>query len=214
MHGMLENINSETIKSQFKTNKKFRLITGLIIGIIIGVIGFLLYKQFIVKPKEVKSQDAYWAGMNFAVKDSTDAAIEELSATVKKYDGYTGGENAQYLLGCQYMKKGEYKKAIENFEDVNTKDTYIAAISVGLQGDCYSELGDYKKAVEMYVEASEVNTNDWTTPMYLFKAGLNAEELKDYEAASGFYQTIKDDYVAYAQKKSIDKYLARATSKK
>ena len=43
---------------------------------------------------------------------------------------------------------------------------------------------------------------------------INAEELKDYEAASGFYQTIKDDYVAYAQKKSIDKYLARATSKK
>jgi len=211
---MLENINSETIKSQFKTNKKLRLITFAVVGILLLVIGFFLYRQFISKPKEVKSQDAYWAGMNFAGKDSTDAAINELASTVKKFDGYTGGENAQFMLGRQYMNKGEYKKAIETLEGVKVSDSYVTAMAIGLQGDCYSELGKYKEAVEKYVEASEINKNDFTTPMYLFKAGMNAEELKDFEAATGFYQTIKDDYIAYAQKKTIDKYIARAGSKK
>lgn len=211
---MLENLNSEEIKSQFKTNKKLRMITFAVGGLIVIVVGFFLYRQFVVKPKNEKSQDAYWVGMNFAAKDSTEAAIDELQKVVKKYDGYTGGENAQFLLGGQLMKKGEYKKAIEALEGVDVSDTYVAAMAIGMQGDCYSELGNFKKAVELYVEASETNTNEMTTPMYLFKAGLNAEELKDFEAASGFYQTIKDDYVAFANRKAIDKYLARASSQK
>jgi len=211
---MLENINSEEIKSQFKTNKKLRMITFAIIGLIVLIVGYFLYRQFVVQPKNEKSQDAYWVGMNYAAKDSTDAAIDELKSVVKKYDGYTGGENAQFLLGSQLMKKGEFKKALEALEGVNVNDTYVSAMAIGMQGDCYSELGDYKKAVEKYVKASEKNKNDLTTPMYLFKAGLNAEELKDFEAATTFYQTIKDDYVSFANRKAIDKYIARASSKK
>lgn len=211
---MLENINSKEIKSQFKTNKKLRLVTFIVGGAIVLIAGYFLYQQFVVKPNEEKSMDAYWVGMNYAAKDSTDVAIDELTAVVKKYDGYSGGENAQYLLATQLMKKGEFKKAIETLEGVNTEDTYISAMSIGLQGDCYSEQGKYKEAVEKYVEASETNKNELTTPMYLFKAGLCAEELKDFEAALGYYQTIKDDYTSYSQRKQVEKYIARVSSQK
>lgn len=211
---MLENISSEEIKSQFKSNKKLRLVTIIIGGAIVLIAGYFLYRQFVVKPKNEKSQDAYWEGMNLVAKDSTDASIEVLTSVVKKYDGYVGGENAQYLLGAQLMKKGEFKKAAETLEGVNVDDTYISAMAIGLQGDCYSELGQYQEAVEKYIKASETNTNEMTTPNYLFKAALCAEELKDYEAALGYYTTIKDEYTTFANRKTIDKYIARVSSTK
>ena len=97
---------------------------------------------------------------------------------------------------------------------MNVDDTYIAAMAIGLQGDCYSELGQYKEAVTKYVKASEKNENDMTTPNYLFKAGLCAEELKDFEAATKYYTKIRDDYKTYADRKTIDKYIARVSTQK
>jgi tetratricopeptide (TPR) repeat protein len=111
------------------------------------------------------------------------------------------------------MAKGEFKKALEELEGVNVEDTYVAAMVVGLQGDCHSEMKNYKKALESYLDAAAASENEMTTPMYLFKAGLCAEKEKDFEKAAECYQKIKDDYSSYASQKVIDKYLTRASNK-
>jgi hypothetical protein len=41
------------------------------------------YKQFIWSPANEKSKDALYLGLNYAAKDSTDAAINELTTVVK-----------------------------------------------------------------------------------------------------------------------------------
>ena len=177
------------------------------------VIGYFLYLQLIWKPANEKSKDAYWVGLNYAVKDSTNQAIDELKPVVKKYDGKIGGENAQFILARQFMAKGEWKKALEELEGVDVNDTYVSAMVIGLQGDCHSEMKNYKKAMESYLDAAAVSENEMTTPMYLYKAGLCAEQEKDFEKAVECYQKIKDDYASYASQKVIDKYLARASNK-
>ena len=83
-------------------------------------------------------------------------------------------------------------------------------LAIGTQGDCYSELGDYKNAVKMYVKAAERKENDITTPMFYFKAGLNAEEAGDFTKAAEFYKVIKSDFSSYATQKGIDKYITRS----
>lgn len=190
------------------------MITYVVGGLLVLVVGWLLYYQFVSKPKNKKSEDAYWVGLNLATKDSTDQAIDELTSQVKKYDGYKGGENAQFVLARQYMNKGEFKKAIETLDGVKMKDTYLSAMSLGLQGDCYSEMKKYKDAAEKYKKAAKKSDNDYTTPMYLFKAGLCAEELQDFEHAKEIYEQIKNEYIDYANKKSIDKYIARVSNLK
>ena len=137
-----------------------------------------------------------------------------MTAVVKKYDGYKGGEVAEFVLGRQYMNKGEFKKAIEVLEGVKLKDTYIQADALGLQGDCYSELKDYKKAAELYKKAAKKSENELTTPKYLFKAALCAEELKDFSSALSFYEEIRDNYSNFAAQKTIEKYIARVSSAK
>lgn len=211
---MFENFSSEEIKRQFSSNKTLRMVTYVVGGILIFIVGYLVYHQFVFIPKDKKSEDAYWYGLNMADKDSTDLAIEELSAQVKKYDGYKGGENAQFVLGRQYMEKGDFKKALEVLEGVKVKDTYLSAMTLGLQGDCYSELKKYKEAAGKYKEAAKVSDNEWTSPSYLFKAGLCSEELQDYKSALVIYQEIQDKYTIFANSKSIEKYIARVSNLK
>jgi tetratricopeptide (TPR) repeat protein len=163
-------------------------------------------------PSNEKSNDSWWVGQNFISKDSTNQAIKALEPVVKKYDGKSGGEISQFLLARQYMEKGQFQKAIKNLEGVDVNDTYIRIYSIGLQGDCYSELKKYDTAIEKYIEAADEEDNEFTTPMYLLKAGLCAEKTKDYEAATTYYTRILDDYPAYGSQKTIEKYIARTST--
>lgn len=211
---MLEDISGEQIKNQFKTNKKLRLITIAVGGIVVIGLGYFAYRQFIYGPANEKSMDNYWVGLNYATADSTDIAIEELRSHAKKYDGKIGGEVAQFVYARQLMSSGEFKKAIEELAGVDVSDTYVSVMATGLQADCYSELKEYDKAATMYLEAADMSENEMTTPMYLMKAGLCAEEIKNFPIAQECYERIRDNYSSYASQKTIEKYIARAKNKK
>ena len=211
---MIEDLSFDTLKSKFNSDKRFKIGTYLVGGALVFGLLFFLYRQFIWMPSNEKSNDGWWVAMNYIEKDSTDQAIKSLEPFVKSYDGKTGGEIGQYLLATQYMKKGEFKKALDNLGGVNLDDTYISVFAIGLQGDCHSEMKNFDKAIEKYLEAADANDNEMTTPMYLSKAGLHAEKLKKFEDATLYYTRIQDDYPSFAAQKTIEKYISRASSTK
>lgn len=211
---MSDNLSLEALKSKFENNSKVKIGTYVLGGLVVLILLYFSYRQFIVKPSNEKSNDGWWIAMNYITKDSTDQAIKLLVPFVKKYDGNSGGEIGQYLLGTQYMKKGEFRKALDNFEGVSVDDSYLSVFCIGLQGDCLSDMKKYADAISKYEEAADKEDNEMTTPMYLFKAGLCAEKLDKFEEAAVFYTRIKDDYPTYAGQKTIDKYISRASSNK
>ncbi|MBU2019305.1 MAG: tetratricopeptide repeat protein [Bacteroidetes bacterium] len=212
---MFDNISGDKLKDAFKENKNVRFATIAVGGVVVLALGYFAYKAFIFNPAEQKSMEGGYVGLNYAAMDSTDLAIEELAPFVKKYDGKKGGEVAQFTLARQYMAKGEFAKALENLSDVDVEDTYVQIHAIGLQGDCYSEMKKWNDAVDMYIKASEMDINDYTTPMYLFKAALLTElKLEDPAAATVMYQEIKDNYLAFANQKTIERYVERAKNKK
>lgn len=210
---MLEDISGSQIKDQFKSNKNLRLTTFAVGGVLLAVIGYFAYVQFMFKPANEESKDKYYVGLNFAVADSTDAALDELRVHKDKYDGKIGGEVSQFVYARQLMENGEFKKAIEELDGVDVNDTYVRVMTVGLKADCYSEMEKYKEATELYIEAADLDDNDLTAPMYLMKAALNAEEIQDYKTATTCYERIRDDYSNFANLKSIDKYIAKTKNK-
>ena len=210
---MLDNFSVNDFKSQLKENSKLRFATYGIGSVLVLLLGYFAYRQFIWNPSNKKSKDAYWVGLNYAAKDSVDAAIAELEPAVKQYDGKQGGELAQFVLARQYMTKGNFTKAIDELEDLDVNDTYLSVFKVGLQGDCYSEMKKYDKALSLYIEAAELNENEKTSPEYLFKAALVAEKTQDFEKASELYTRIKANYLNFSNNKAIDKYIARTKNK-
>jgi TolA-binding protein len=211
---MIEQFSFEELKNKFNTNNKFKLGTYLVAGIIGVVVLYFSYRQFIWGPANEKSNDGWWVAMNYISKDSTDQAIRLLEPYVKNNDGKTGGEIGQYLLGKQYMNKGKFAAALDMLKDVDVSDTYISTMSIGLQGDCYSQMKKYNEALDLYLQAADREDNEFTTPMYLFKAGLVCEKkLKNKTDAAAHFQRIKDDYPNYSSTKTIDRYIARCATK-
>ncbi|MDX1652854.1 MAG: tetratricopeptide repeat protein [Brumimicrobium sp.] len=213
-HNMSDNITKEEIIEQFKGNKVLKYSTIIVGAIALVVLIVLAYQNFIYKPNNQTSKAEIAKGILYLEKDSTDMAIEEFEYMVSEYDGYQGGEVSQYALGNLYFKQGNYEAALKELEGVEINDTYLQTLAIGVQGDCYSEMGDYPKAVEMYVKAAERQENELTTPMFYFKAGLNAEEAGDFEKAAMFYNKIKDNYLTFSSQKGIEKYISRAESSK
>ncbi len=209
---MSEDFSINAVKEKINSSKKLKLATYVISGVLAASLLFVLYKMFFYEPANTESKASYWRGLNFAVKDSTDKAIQELESAVESYDGKQGGEVSQFLLATQYMKKGKFEEALTELEGTDVDDTYLSAMKSGLIADCKSEMKDYTGAAEMYIEAASINENKFTTPMYLFKAGLCAEKVKDFAKAVECYQKIKDDYPDYGNRK-YEKYLSRATNK-
>ncbi|MFZ9029512.1 MAG: tetratricopeptide repeat protein [Crocinitomicaceae bacterium] len=210
---MLEDLSGQQIAEEFKSNKKLKMTTYVVGGILMLAIVFFAYRQFMWKPANDDSKNSYWVGLNYAAKDSTNLAIEEFETAVNQYDGKIGGEVAQFLLGRQYMEQGEFEAALEELGSVKVKDTYLSAMVVKLQADCYSELKDYEKAANLYLEAAEINPNENTTPEVLFAAGQCAEAINNFEKALECYQKIKDEYPSTSKGMSIEKYIARVEFK-
>ncbi len=208
---MLENISGSSIKEQFKSNDKLRTITYTVGGIVVLVVGYFVYSIFIGGPANEKSKASYFEGLNYAEKDSTDAAIDQLKLAVKKYDGKIGGEIAQFIYARQLMAKGQFSKALEELEAVKVKHKTVSVMAIGLQGDCKSEMKKYNEAAELYLKAANANDDEYTTPTYLFKAAACSEKLKENEEALEIYKRIQDNYPEFATQKSIKKYIARAT---
>ena len=223
---MTENFSFDDIKQKFKNNKLFRIGSIVVGSLLVLVILFFAYRQFIWKPANEKSKDSYYVALNHIVNKQNKKEVTEekgkkidpiktLQSNVKKYDGKIGGEINKYLLATQYMRKGKYKEALVLLEDIDVDDTFMSAMVVGLQGDCYSEMKKYKKAIELYEEASKINDNEFTSPMYLYKAGLNAEKVKKYKKASAFYDEIAFNYpYSFITQKNMEKFKARSTNKK
>ena len=223
---MTENFSFDDIKEKFKNNKLFRIGSISVSIILLAVIVFLGYRQFMWKPDNEKSKDSYHVALNYILKEQNNRnpndttvspidPIKKLQGAVKKYDGKIGGEISKYLLSTQYMRNGKYKEALVLLEDIDLEDTYMSAMIVGLQADCESELKNYAKAVELYVEASNINDNNFTSPMYLFKAGLNSEKLKKNTEATAYYEEIAFHYPnSFEAKKNMKKFKARSENKK
>jgi tetratricopeptide (TPR) repeat protein len=120
---------------------------------------------------------------------------------------------AKYYAGVCYLHLGDYEEAISYLKKFSTSDIMISSIKNGAIGDAYVELGEYKQAVSYYEKAANSNANEFSTPIYLNKAGQLLEDEGDFKKALDLYETIKADYPKSAEGRNIEKVIARAKLK-
>mgnify|MGYP000047097598 CR=1 FL=1 len=52
--------------------------------------------------------------------------------------------------------------------------------------------------------------NEFTTPLFLYKAGITAMELKEFDKATSLFTKIKDNYPTSDQGLNVDKFINAA----
>ncbi|MAC94742.1 MAG: tetratricopeptide repeat protein [Flavobacteriales bacterium] len=187
-----------------------------VIAVIIG--GYFAYNSFYLAPMQDEAQEQMFMAEKYFAKDSMNLAIHGdaqhlgFLEIADQYSGTKAGNLAYYYLGIAFLKTGQFEAAIDALEDFEGDETIVESIKYGAMGDAYMELGDYNKAVSNYEKAATVVKNDFSTPMYLLKAGQTYELLGDYDEAVDTYSKIKSDFRTSAEAADIEKYIARAES--
>jgi predicted negative regulator of RcsB-dependent stress response len=197
---------------------RFGKTISIALGAIILVVGgILIYKNFIVGPKERKANDAIFRAQEFFAQDSLDKALNGdgqypgFEKIASQYGGTKAGELAHFYAGAIYLKKGTFDKAVKHLKDFSTDAPQIQARSQKLLGDAYAEQGKGKDAVEQYKKAAKTfEEDDAAASEALFLAAyLSDKVLNDKKGASDLYREVKTKYPQTQWGFEADKYLAQ-----
>lgn len=216
-------LDEKANKTEEWVEKNQKFIFGFIGVIVLAVVGFFAYSKFVGGPKEDKaSNDMFFAQEYFnqamndpEAKDSLlQLALKGAEGNygfldiIEKYNGTKAANIANYSAGMAYLELDNYKKAIEYLDKFESDDVILSPLAKGNIGDAFSQLNQFDNAMEYYEKAINDNTNGFTTPLYLFKAGMLAREKKDNEKALSYFNRIKDEFPESQQAKTIDAYIA------
>jgi len=199
-----------------ENKKSLSIILGSI-AVLVG--GYFAWTKLYVAPLEEEAEGQMFIAEHYFEKDSIDKAINGdgqflgFIDIIENYGLTPSGNLAHMYLGLCYLQKGQFEDAVNELKEYDSDDAILAPISIGAIGDAYSELGKNDEAIEHYMKASELNTNNFTSPVYLMKAAIAYESQAKYTDALKIYELLKTDYPETREGKDIEKYISRAKIK-
>jgi tetratricopeptide (TPR) repeat protein len=202
-----------TAERFFETNSK--IITIIFGAAVVVALVLLATHRFYSLPREAKAKEQMFVAEQYFEKDSFNLAINGdgnfpgFLDIISDYGRTKAGKLARYYTGISNLQLGKYQEAIDYLEDFKTDDLLLGPVAIGATGDAYCELGNKEKAVKLYIQAAELNSNAFTSPVYYLKAGNLYEALGNKDKALAAYKAIKEKYTESEQGRTIDKYIAR-----
>lgn len=212
----------EGIQLFYEQNKK--MITYVGGGLVAIIAAFVFYKFYYLPEKETEAaNEIFWAqtyferdSFNIAVKGGLTVMSPEgqkqmlgFEQVADEYSITKTGNLANYYAGICFLRTGKFEQAIERFQKFSSNDPILAPIALGGTGDSYMELNKADEAIKFYLKAADNSNNNFTTPIYLKKAGFAYETKANYQDALALYERIKKEYAGSAEGKEIDRDIAR-----
>lgn len=198
----------------FDKNKKAVTIGAVALLAVVG--GALGYKKFVTDPHAKTANELIWKAQYYFEIDSLDLAIggdgnfPGFENIATKYGSTPAGELANFYLGVCYQEKGEWETALNFYKKADLNDDVLRVMAEGNQGDVLVELGKPDEAVQKFEKAADLVKSDYTTPMFLMKAGIVYQQKGDWKNAAKCFGRIGTDYPASPDANDAKKYAARA----
>ena len=203
-------------KTEDFINTNQNIIMGVVGGIIAIEVAFYAYNRDYLEPLEEEAHGQMFMAEQYFQKDSFDLALNGdgnylgFIDVADEYGNTSAGNLAHYYAGICYLRNGEYETAIEELESYDAGGEMLGAVALGAIGDAYMQLGDTDAALNHYEKAIAYSENDFTTPVYLQKAGFAAEEAGNFDKAIDYYTQVKEKFPSTNEGRNAEKYIARA----
>lgn len=194
-------------------------------ALIVIILGWVIYTNMIIGPKEAKSADVIYpaeqlfdkmtqSGFN---KDSINRVLNGgngITTGVLKiastYSGTPAANRANFMAGACYLHSKDFNKAIKYLKEFSSDATQVQTVAYGMIGDAYAELKKNDDALEYYKKAAAVNEKDeFMTSEALYKAASFAESAGKTKEAIDLYQKLKENYPKSSHLVDVDKSLAK-----
>ncbi|NND51187.1 MAG: tetratricopeptide repeat protein [Flavobacteriaceae bacterium] len=212
---------SKTEEWVIKNQKYIFIVIGVVAVVVLGYLG---YNKFIQEPKEgqamndmFQAQQYFDQAVNAVEKDSLfNLALNGgegkfgMLDIISNHGSTKAGNLANYYAGMAYLNLKDYQNAIAYLNDFSSGDDALGPIAQGAIGDAFVQLNQPSDALDYYEKAAEMKTNDFTTPMYLYKAGIVALDLNENAKALKYFKRIKDDFPQSTEAANIDVFIGKA----
>tara|TARA_B100001113_G_scaffold306816_1_gene268164 strand:+ start:161 stop:922 length:762 start_codon:yes stop_codon:yes gene_type:complete len=209
-------------KTQQWVEKNKNVILGLVGFISIMLIGVFTYSKLITEPKESNAfNEMYFAQKKFdeAILIDNDSLYnialsgDELNMgmldVIEEFSGTNAANLAHYYAGMMYLNMNDYENSIKYLSKFSSNDILLSSLASGSIGDAFAELNQFEDAYDYYVKASK-GDNNYTTPLFLYKAGTVAMKLNKFKKAEEYFTSIKLDYPKSPEAKNIDAFISKA----
>lgn len=215
-----ENIEESLSKTELYIAEHQKTLTIIVAILVILVLAIFGVKKYYIQPKEKLAQEQIYPAQHYFQVDSLDKALYGDGNNLgfvdiaKTYSITKAGNLANYYAGICFLKKGNFDNAIKYLKDFDSDDEIVGPMAKGALGDAYLEKGNRDKAVTAYMDAANLKDNEFTSPMFLLKAGEVDEIMGNFDNAIKAYKRIQQDYYKSREAKNIEKYIARAEALK
>ncbi len=219
----LDETASKTEDFVAKNQKYIFIIIGVVALVVLGSLG---YKEFISKPKQANAMNDMFQAQKYFDQAVSGAATAKDSLynlalnggegkfgmldIIEEYSGTASANLATYYAGTAYLRLKDYQKAVEYLSDFKSDDEILAPLAKGNIGDAFVQLNQPEDALGYYEQAAEMRDNEYTTPMYLFKAGTIALDLGQADKALKYFERIKDDYSNSTEASKVEVFIGKA----
>ncbi|MEW2921558.1 MULTISPECIES: tetratricopeptide repeat protein [Flavobacteriaceae] len=218
-------LDESASKTEAWVQKNQNYILGVIGAVAVGVLAFLAYHQFIQKPKEAQAaNELYYPQQYFDQALASETAKDSLFTLalngaegkygfldiIEEYSGTKAANLAEYSAGMTYLNLQQYGEAVSHLENFSSDDAIMGAMAKGGIGDAFAQLNQPEDALDYYEKAIAHSDNEFTTPRFLYKAGVIAMEMNQKEKALGYFERIKEEYPKSPEGIGIDGLIGMA----
>lgn len=212
-------------KSEQWVIKNQKAIFGILTAVVVVILGYLAYQKYIQAPKEKEAADELAFPKTYFEDAMTNSVAADSLFTLSldgadgkygfidvasEYSGTKAGNLANYYAGIANLKLKNYQKAIEHLENFSSEDELLGPVAKGAIGDAFADIDQLDDALDYYLKAANLRDNNFSTPLFLFKAGNTAMDLEKYSKALEVFNRIKKDYPNSEEAKNIDIYINKA----
>lgn len=223
--GVLNTLDETASKSEQWIEKNSKPLFLVLVGLVVVFLGYLGYNKFIVEPNEQEaSNELAFPRKYFDEASTAGSGIDSLLNLglegadgkygfidiAESFSGTDAGNLANYYAGVSFLQMKQYDKAIEYLSKFDSDDEVLGPIALGAIGDAFSDINQPEDALEYYEKAANKKANEFTTPLYLFKAAQTAMNLKKFDKAESLFTKIQENYSKSDQGRDIEKYINAA----
>lgn len=211
----------EAVEVALSRSEKFiennqKVIVIVVAALVLIVLGYLGVNRYYLEPREKEAQVQMFMAEKYFESDSLQKALNGdgmhlgFLEIISEFGSTKTGNLAKYYAGISYLKLGDFQEAIKYLDKFKGRDQIVGPLAIGAKADAYVELDQMAKAAELYLKAAKKNSNEFTSPMMLFKAGRTYELLNNYKKAAELYEQIQKEFPNSTEGRNIEKYLAKA----
>ena len=224
--GVFKTLDEGASRTEEWVAKNQKYIFIIVAFAIVVVLGYLGYAKFIQEPKESQAMNDMFQAQQYFDKALVASGTEKDSLLnlalkggegkfgmldiIDEYSGTNAANQANYYAGTAYLYMQDYQNAITYLSDFSSDDMTVGPVATGDIGDAFLQLNQPEDALDYYVKAAEMQTNDYTTPMYLYKAGNTAMQLGLNKKALDYFTRIKEEFPNATDAVIIDVFIGKA----